>query len=149
MQGLAQGYLVQALTMARFAGEENLGGKVLAVMSDKAVYVAEPEHAIDMAQAAQLAGRRAGLAVLQTESMVMEAHGHALQKDAGSCFRALRRAETTFSQTTGRDQPAWLSYFDEAYFSAKIAHCFHALGQGRQTEQYALRSLDMNPRYRS
>jgi len=77
----------------------------------------------------------------------MEAHGHALRKDAWSCSRALRRAETTFSQRTGRDLPAWLAYFDEAYFAAKIAHCFHALEQGKQTEKYALRSLDMDPRY--
>ena len=147
MQGLAQRYLVQALTMARFAGDEGLGGEILAAMSHQAVYVARPDQAIDMAQAAQLAGRRAGLPILQTESIVMEAHGHALRKDAGSCSRALRRAETTFSQTTGRDLPAWLSYFDEAYFAAKIAHCFHALEQGQQTEKYALRSLDMDPRY--
>ena len=100
-----------------------------------------------MAQAAQRAGHRAGLPILQTESIVMEAHGHALRKNAGSCSRALRRAETNFSQTTGRDLPAWLSYFDEAYFAAKIAHCFHALEQGKQTEKYALRSLDMDPRY--
>jgi len=148
MQGLAQRYLVQALTPARFADDEGLGGEILAAMSHQAAYVAQPEHAIDMALAAQLAGRRAGLPVLETESIVMEAHGHALRRDAGSCSRALRRAETVFSHTTtGSDQPAWLSYFDEAYFAAKIAHCFHALGQGAQTEKYALRSLDMNPRY--
>ena len=148
MQGLAQRYLVQALTMARFAGDEGLGGEILAAMSHQAAYVVQPEHAIDMALAAQLAGRRAGLSVLETESIVMEAHGHALRRDAGSCSRALRRAETVFSHTTtGSDLPAWLSYFDEAYFAAKIAHCFHALGQGVQTEKYALRSLDMNPRY--
>lgn len=147
MQGLAQRYLVQALTMARFAGDEGLGGEILAAMSHQAAYVAQPGHAIDMALAAQLAGRRAGLSVLETESIVMEAHGHALRKDAGSCSRALRRAETVFSQTNGRNLPAWLSYFDEAYFAAKIAHCFHALGQGKQTEKYAVRSLDMNPRY--
>ena len=147
MQGLAQRYLVQALTMARFAGDEGLGGEILAAMSHQAAYVVQPEHAIDMALAAQLAGRRAGLSTLEAESIVMEAHGHALRKDAASCSRALRRAETVFSQATGRDLPAWLSYFDEAYFAAKIAHCFHALGQGRQTEKFALRSLDMNPRY--
>src|ERR1700730_5327016 len=103
-------------------------------MSHQAVHVAPPNHAIDMAQAAQLAGHRAGLPILQTESIGMEAHGHALRKNAGSCSRALRRAETNFSQTTGRDLPAWLSYFDEAYFAAKIAHCFHALDQGKLTE---------------
>ena len=147
MQGLAQRYLVQALTMARFAGDEGLGGEILAAMSHQAAYLAQPEHAIDIARAAQLSGRRAGLAVLETESIVMEAHGHALRNDASACSRALRRAETIFSQAAERDRPAWLSYFDEAYFAAKIAHCFHALGQGKQTEEYALRSLDMNPRF--
>lgn len=147
MQGLAQRYLVQALTMARFANDEGLGGEILAAMSHQAVYVARPNQAIDMAQAAQLAGQRAGLPILQTESIVMEAHGHALRQDAGSCSRALRRAETAFSQATENELPAWLSYFDEAYFAAKIAHCFQALGQGMQTEKYAVRSLDMDPRY--
>jgi hypothetical protein len=147
MHGLAQRYLIQALTMARFAGDEGLGGEILAAMSHQAIYVAQPHQAIDMAHAAQMAGRRAGLPLLQTESIVMEAHGHALRKDARSCSQALRRAEATFSQTSDRDLPTWLSYFDEAYFAAKIAHCFHALGQGKQTETYALRSLDMDPRY--
>jgi len=132
MQGLAQRYLVQALTLARFAGDEGLGGEILAAMSHQAAYVAQPEHAIDMARAAQLAGRRAGLPVLETESIVMEAHGHALRRDSGSCSRALRRAETVFSRTTtGSSQPAWLSYFDEAYFAAKIAHCFQRPRSGR------------------
>src|SRR5260370_14647415 len=61
MQGLAQRYLVQPLTMARFAGDEGLGGEILAAMSHQAVYVAPPNHAIDMPQAAQLSGHRAGL----------------------------------------------------------------------------------------
>ena len=147
MQGLAQRYLVQALTMSRFAGDEGLGGEILAAMSHQAAYVVQPEHAIDLALAAQMAGRHAGLSTLEAESIVMEAHGHALRKDPASCSRALRHAETVFSQAAGHDLPAWLSYFDEAYFAAKIAHCFHALGQGRQTEKFALRSLDMNPRY--
>ncbi len=147
LHGLAQRYLVQALTMARFAQDEGLGGEILAAMSQQAVYVAQPDQAIDMAQAAQAAGRRAGLAMLETESIVMEAHGHALRQDAGSCSRALSRAETAFRRAADDDLPTWLTYFDEAYFAAKIAHCFRALGQGSETEKYALRSLDMNLRY--
>jgi hypothetical protein len=120
MQGLAQRYLVQALTMARFACDEGLGGEILAAMSHQAAYLIQAEHTIDMALAAQLAGRRAGLSILETESIVMEAHGYALRKDTAPCSRALRRAEAVFSQATGRELPAWLSYFDEAYFAAKI-----------------------------
>jgi hypothetical protein len=147
MQGLAQRYLVQALSMARIAQDEALGGEVLAAMSQQASYVVQADQAIDMAQAAHAAGRRAGLPVLQTESVVLEAHGHALRQDAGACVRALRRAETIFAQTSNTDVPAWLGYFDEAYFAAKIAHCFRVLAQGRLAEQHARRSLAMNPDY--
>ncbi len=147
MQGLAQRYLVQALSMARFAQDESLGGEILAAMSQQAVYVAQADQAIDMAQAAQAAARRAGLKVLQTEAIVMEAHGHALAQDSDTCAHTLRRAETVFGEATTVDVPPWLGYFDEAYFAAKIAHCFRALEQGRLAEKYALRSLDMNPDY--
>jgi tetratricopeptide (TPR) repeat protein len=147
MQGLAQRYLVQALSMARVAHDEALGGEVLAAMSQQASYVVHADQAIDMAQAAYAAGRRAALPVLQTESVVLEAHGHALRQDAGACARALRRAETIFAQTPKTDVPVWLAYFDEAYFAAKIAHCFRVLGRGRLAEQYAHRSLAMNPDY--
>ncbi len=147
MQGLAQRYLVQALSMARFAGDDGLGGEILAAMSQQAVYVAQADQGIDMAHAAHAAARRAGLGVLQTETIVMEAHGHALRHDAVSCARALRRAEAVFDQASSSNLPPWLGYFDEAYFAAKIAHCFRALGQGDLAERYALRSLDMNPDY--
>jgi tetratricopeptide (TPR) repeat protein len=147
MQGLAQRYLVQALSMARFAQDQELGGEILAAMSQQAAYVLQADQAIDMASAAHAAARRAGLQILQTEAMVMEAHGHALRQDTTSCARALRRAESLFGQASTRDVPSWLGYFDEAYFAAKVGHCFRALGQGRLAEKYALRSLDMNPDY--
>lgn len=147
LQGLAQWYLVQALSLARFAEDCGLGGEILAAMSQQAIYVMQPDQAIDMAQAAQAAGRRAGLTVLEAESLVLEAHAHALRADTASCARALRRAESAFCQAQDDDLPPWLSYFDEAYFAAKIGHCFRALGQGAQTERHALRSLRMDPRF--
>jgi hypothetical protein len=48
MQGLAQRCLVPALTMTRFAGDEELGGEILAAMSHHGVHFAQPEHAIDI-----------------------------------------------------------------------------------------------------
>jgi hypothetical protein len=147
MHGLAQRYLVQALSMARMAQDEALGGEILAAMSQQAIYVVQAEQAIDMAQTAHAAGRRAGLPLLQTETMVLEAHGHALRQDPRSCSQALRRAETAFDRAADSEAPSWLGYFDEAYFAAKIAHCFRVLGQGELAEKYALRSLEMNPDY--
>jgi hypothetical protein len=145
-QGMTQRYLVQALSMARFAGDDGLGGEILAAMSHQAIWVSQPAQAIDMAQAAQEAGNRAGLGVLTTEGLVMEAHAHALLEDPAACSRALKRASVTFDRS-GTDTPAWLGYFDEAYLAAQIAHTFRALGQGDATTRYAQRSLKMDEQF--
>lgn len=145
-QGVAQRYLVQALSMARFAGDDGLGGEILAAMSNQAIWVSQPTQAIDMAQAAQEAGKRASLPILQTEGLVMEAHAHALLGDPGACSVALKRASITFDKP-GEDTPTWLRYFDNAYLAARIAHCFRALHQGPTTEKYAKQSLEMDERY--
>ncbi|GAA4605080.1 hypothetical protein GCM10023195_17540 [Actinoallomurus liliacearum] len=144
--GLAQRYLVQALSMARFAGDHALGGEILAAMSHQALWVSRPDQAMDMAQAAQAASRRVGQPILETESLVMQANAHAILGDAGACSNALKQASVTFEKT-GTDPPLWLRYFDQAYLAARIAHCFRALGQGRSTEKYALQSLDMDDRF--
>jgi hypothetical protein len=144
-QGVAQRYLVQALSMARFADDDGLSGEILAAMSNQAIWVFQPTQAIDMAHAAQEAGKRAGLPILQTEGLIMEAHANALLDDAGGCSKALNRASVTFDRTG--DTPPWLRYFDSAYLAARIAHCFRALGQGSATEKYATQSLNMDKSY--
>jgi tetratricopeptide (TPR) repeat protein len=143
--GLAQRYLVQALGFARLAGDNALAAEILAAMSQQAVYVARADQAIDLARAACTMALRTGSPILVTECHVAEAHGHAARNDARSCSQALMAAEHSFAMVRDRqDSPEWLSYFDEAYLSARIAHCFRDLGQGYQAADYARRSLDMN-----
>lgn len=144
--GLAQRYLVQSLRMARTAGDHGLGAEILAAMSHQATYVGRPSDAVDLARAAQIAARRSGVAALETECHVVEAHGHAARRDASSCARALVKAEQTFARADD-DTPDWLGYFDEAYLSAKIAHCFRDLGDARRSGQHAERSLRMSDGY--
>jgi hypothetical protein len=140
--GVAQRYLIQALRLAGEADDQALGGEILAGMSHQAVYIGQPDDALDLARAAQTSARKAGLPALLTESLIMEAHAHAANKDAAACASALDSAEKTFDRSE-KDGPAWLSYFDEAYMAAKFGHCFKELGDGRQAEQFARRSLDM------
>ncbi len=45
--GLAQRYLIQALRLAGQAGDHALGGEILAGMSHQAVYVGQPDDALD------------------------------------------------------------------------------------------------------
>ena len=60
---------------------------------------------------------------------------------------ALARAEQTFDRAAREDDPAWLSYFDEAYLAARMAQCFRDLGEAGHAARYAHRSLDMDGRY--
>ncbi len=134
--GLAQRYLIQALGLARLASDDALGAEVLAAMSQQAVYVAKPDQAIDLARVARATANRARLPILVTECYVAEAHGHAARNDARSCAEALTAAERSFDQARTGDEPAWLSYFDEAYLSARIAQCFRDLGHSRPATAY-------------
>ncbi|GAA2215896.1 hypothetical protein GCM10009850_113640 [Nonomuraea monospora] len=145
--GLAQRYLIQALRLARGADDQTLGGEILAGMAHQAIYMGQPAHALDLARAAQMAARTAGVKTLLASAHVLEAHAHAGLGDGRSCGHSLHEAECAFDTRKPAEEPKWLSYFDEAYLSAKFAHCFRDLGEGERVVRQARRSLDMDSRY--
>ncbi|MEV4060479.1 hypothetical protein [Nonomuraea dietziae] len=145
--GLAQRYLIQALRLARGGGDDGLGGEILAGMSHQALYMGQPAHALDLARAAQQSARRSGIDTLMASCHVLEAHAHAGLGDTTSCASSLNAAERAFERRSEGNEPSWLSYFDEAYLSAKFAHCFRDLGEGERTVRQARRSLEMDGRY--
>lgn len=147
LHGHAQRYLTLALSFAQHAGNAGLGAEILAAQAHQAVYLARPSEAVDLARAAQATARRAGLPTLVAECSVMEAHGHAVNRDARACARALSDAEAAFGRAVRANDPVWLRYFDEAYLAARIGHCFHALGEPGHAERYARRSLHMDGRF--
>ncbi|MFB8004907.1 hypothetical protein [Nocardia sp. NPDC056000] len=146
--GLAQRYLIQALRLARGAGDTSLGAEIMAAMSHQATYVGRPGDAVDLARAAQIATRGTGLAALESECHMVEAHGHAAREDRSACLAALTAAERAFDRADRTHRPDWLVYFDEAYLSAKIAHCFRELGDDRRTAQFAEQALKMSQGYK-
>ncbi|MFI7430857.1 helix-turn-helix domain-containing protein [Micromonospora sp. NPDC049836] len=145
--GVAQRYLTLALDLARAADDAGLGAEILAAMSHQATYLGQAATGIDLARAAGQTARRAGLAVLLAEAHVMEAHAHATARDEKACAAALHQAEQTLDKADRSGNPQWLGYFDEAYLSAKFAHCFLALGRALPAERFASRSLKMDERY--
>ncbi|WP_280448462.1 hypothetical protein [Nocardia brasiliensis] len=144
--GLAQRYLIQALRMSRAAGDPALAAEILAAMSHQATYVGRPGDAVDLARAAQIAARSAGIPALESECHMVEAHGHAARIDSTSCASSINAAERAFTRADG-DSPEWLTYFDDAYMSAKTAHCFRDLGDNTRAAQFAERSLNMSDGY--
>lgn len=144
--GIAQRYLVQALRMAHTARDAALCAEILAAMGHQAVYVGRGGVAVDLARAAQTAAGRSGHPALLAECHLIEAHGHAARGDGRATSGALRAGERAFD-AEDPETPEWLAYFDGAYLSAKIAHCFRALGSDAQTARYAEQSLRMADGY--
>ena len=144
---IAQRYLVLALDLARAAGDTGLGTEIIAAMSHQATYLGHTNTGVDLARAAGKTARQAGVPVLVAEALVMEAHAHATARDQRACATALHRAEQALDQADRSTDPQWISYFDEAYLSAKFGHCFHTLGQSTHAERFAARSLQMDNRY--
>lgn len=145
--GLGQRYLIQALGLARAAGDQPLAGEILAAMSHQAAYQGEAQAAVDLARAAGQMARRYGVQALGAEAAVMEAHGHALAGDGGQCAAALDQAERELDRADRAADPHWIGYFDDAYLSAKFGHCFLALADTPNAIRFAERSLDMDPHY--
>lgn len=140
-------HLRTALRLCQDSEDHALSAEMLAGMSHQAAFHGVPESAVDLALAARQAAKQAGLPMLQAEASVMEAHGLALQHDKQGCLAALREAESTFVLAENTDMPKWLRYFDGAYLSAKFAHTFRDLGQPREAEEFARRSLEMSEGY--
>lgn len=145
--GVAQRYFVVALDLARDAQDDSLGAEILAAMSHQATYLADTATGVDLARAAGRAAKRAGVPALVAEALVLEAHAQAGAGDRRACAAALHAAETTLDRADRSSDPQWIAYFGEAYLSAKFGHCFRALGEGRQAERFAARSLHMDDRY--
>jgi hypothetical protein len=144
MHGAAQRYMVQALRLTAGAGDRALGAEILAAMSHQAAYLGASSEAVDLARAAGQTAHRAGVAAIEAESSVLEAQGFAVGGDERSCAAALARAEQALDRADRSRDPQWISYFDEAYLSAKFGHCFAALGRGDLARRFAERSLTID-----
>jgi hypothetical protein len=145
--GLGQRYLVQSLRLAQAADDQALGAEILNGMSHQATYLGHGAAGVDLARAARSSAERAGVPALLAEAAVMEAHGHARSGHERQTTLALGEAERIFDRSSPADAPQWISYFDEAYLSAKFGHCFRELGRPEPGRKFALRSLDMDGTY--
>ncbi|MCE7002500.1 helix-turn-helix domain-containing protein [Kibdelosporangium philippinense] len=145
--GEGRQHLRHALRLCNEAGNDALAAEMLAAMSHHAAFFGSAEAAEDLALAARQTAKRTGLATLEAETAVMEAHALALRNDKKGSLTALRDAEKHFGGREHNDLPQWLGYFDGAYLAAKFAHTFRELGQPHEAEQFARRSLEMSDGY--
>ena len=126
---LAQRYFIQALALANAGDDRLLGASILDAMSHQATYTGRFREAASLARAATAGTRGIATATLTAHFHAMEARALARLGDAKGCDRALADAVTEFERRKPEEDPAWISYFNEAEISAEISHCLRDLGR--------------------
>lgn len=139
--------LSRALRLCQEAGNHLFAAELWAGMSHQASFQRKPDDAVDFALAAKDRASKSNNHALLAEAAVMEAHGLAQLGDKRASIAALQEAETEFCRIRKDATPDWMSYFDEAYLSAKFGHTLKDLGEAKEAERFARRSLQMSDGY--
>lgn len=138
---LAQSYFVQALRLAKAAGNRTLGGRIFAGMSHQANFLGHYQRAVDLARAAHEGFRGQGTPTAIALAWAMEARAHASLRQQRECLHAIGQAERWFARRDPVNEPAWLRYFDAAELHAEIAHCYRDLGSPEKACRHAELSI--------
>jgi hypothetical protein len=136
LHGLAQRYFIQALRMAQTAGDRRLASSVLSAMSHQATFIGRYRDAVDLARAGIAGIATDGTPTLRAQFHAMEARGLARLGDTRQCDLAMADAVTQFDRRNVDDEPAWITYFNEAELAAEMGHCFRDLGRPEGVAQH-------------
>jgi hypothetical protein len=127
LQPTAQKYLVLALHAAKEAGDRPLGAFILSSMSRQMIHLDRPDDALELIHLAQYGSRDSAGATTQAMLHALEARAYANLGQVNKCHRAVRMAEDTFGDARPGEDPAWISFFNEAELHAENAHSYRDL----------------------
>ncbi|MFE2322596.1 sporulation protein [Streptomyces sp. NPDC059385] len=130
----AQRHYIQALRLAKAAGDVHLGSYVLTTMAMQALMRGFPSQAIDMAQGAFERVPGADPRVLGFAKLI-EARAHARAGDARSASAALATAERLEQQgaAEGAGERAWIEFFNRQRIVTDATEIFRDLGRPKST----------------
>lgn len=126
----AQRHFIQALRLARAAGDRPLGAYVLTTMAMQALLRGHPQEAVDMAQGAhdRAGGREA--ASVRGFAKLIEARAHARTGDEQAACRSLVLAEDLCAQGhRSDDTPDWIDFFGHARIVTDAVEVFRDLNK--------------------
>jgi tetratricopeptide (TPR) repeat protein len=135
--GAAQRYFIYGLRLAREAGDDLLGARLLSNLSHQANYLGHFQNAVELARGAQSAAARSTSATTMAMLQSMEARALASLGDLRGCAAALHRAEISFDRSDPTADPDWIRYFNAAELAGEAAHCFRDLRQPDETNRFA------------
>ncbi|MEU4680948.1 helix-turn-helix transcriptional regulator [Micromonospora sp. NPDC023737] len=135
--GLAQRRYLRALRLTEAADDRLYGSYLLAVnIGHLALHCGHAEPARRMALTAVRGSETRATPAVAAALHAVVARTHARLGCEGDCLLHLDIAERQLARSKPEDEPAWIRYFDAAYFADEIAHCFHDLGRPQQTQRH-------------
>jgi tetratricopeptide (TPR) repeat protein len=143
-QDIAERYFASALRRAQAVGNRLLRGRILAAMSHQAIHLGRLQQAIELAQASRHVTAHIATPRALAMEAAMEACAHAAAGDARQSHRALDDAAdaVTLITASGQPDPDWLD-FDEGGFWGHAARAYRDLGELRQAEEPAQKSVTL------
>ncbi|NEA43379.1 sporulation associated protein [Streptomyces sp. SID11385] len=139
----AQRYLIQALRLARAAGDVEVGAYVLTTMSLASFLRGHPVEAADMAEGAY--ERAKGIAGPKVLSFARLAEARALARagHAGAAKTALARSEELLNQAQPDRDPTWMAYYSAERLATDATEIHRDLGDPAAALRWSRRADTM------
>ncbi|MCN9239471.1 sporulation protein [Streptomyces sp. RY43-2] len=145
---LAHRYLTSTLRLSQVIDDRMFGARLLGNLSHQANYLGNHAQAIQLARAAVEGAKGQATPRAMANYAAMEARALSNAGDRISASRAMREAERHFERADTTEDPAWLSYFDEAELMGELCHCFRDLKMRCEAVEQAQRAVDStDPKY--
>ncbi|MFJ8107116.1 sporulation protein [Streptomyces sp. NPDC096132] len=145
---LAHRYLTSTLRLSQVIDDRMFGARILGNLSHQANYLGNHTQAIQLARAAVEGAKGRATPRAMANYSAMEARALSNAGDRIAATRAMNEAARHFEQADTAEDPAWLSYFDEAELMGELCHCFRDLKMRREAVDQAQRAVDStDPKY--
>jgi hypothetical protein len=135
--GLAQRYLIQALSLSRAAGASALGAHVLAGLSDQANLLGYSREALMLARAGRRGITEGDSPACLADLHILEARALATLGEERPASAAVSSAERLFERVVHENEPEWARFIDRPYIFGEAAHCFRDLGKPEEIRRFA------------
>ncbi|WP_157431463.1 hypothetical protein [Actinomadura hibisca] len=139
--GTAQRAWIQALRLAKAAGDQTLGAHILANLATQAIYLEMANEAVRLARAAVSAAGRRPHPLVAARLLATEANAYALTGDLNAFTSSYNRARTALERAD-RTGPVWVSYFTHAHLAGTGMRSLVQLGRSDLALAYADQALD-------
>jgi hypothetical protein len=130
--GQAERLWMLGLGAAREGGDVRLGATIVSCLSYQALWLGEPDRALDLVEVARQGAASWPGGAFQALLATRQARAHAGVDDAGRCERALAQAGEWIAQAGHEEDPDWVYWVTPAVLAADAGRAWLELGRARR-----------------